>query len=224
MDRLQHLSAFADTHTAFVRDIRVPDRVFSVEANTVWNTIDEIGPYAPVRQTAVRFDIKCRELFAIGFGHDQRRIVWRYSHAIRKGDTVSHLASCTVGSDQCDDSRSEFFTGHKIKATAVDVDIAATVHDNFIKAEVREMAQVSMLRQRSICFPSQQKLFVGRDDKETSVGQEVDAHRNRWEWHADDDLAPALGIDGEDLLCDPVGEPQPSVVPTWRFAEGDTSH
>src|SRR5918993_4364210 len=40
----------------------------------------------------------------------------------------------------------------------------------------------------------------------------------------DYDLAPALGIDGDDLSRAPVGVPETAVAPAWRLAEHDSGH
>ncbi len=51
-----------------------------------------------------------------------------------------------------------------------------------------------------------------RDDEQAPIGQPVDAE---WEsGHAEDDVAVAVEIDGNDLLHAPVGEPQAVLVPT----------
>ena len=50
VDRLQHLTAFANAHAMLVGDVRVPDGVLCVEANAVGEATVEVGPNAPVRQ------------------------------------------------------------------------------------------------------------------------------------------------------------------------------
>ncbi len=50
VDRLQHLTALANAHAMLVADVRVPDGVFRIEANAVWEVSVEVGPNSPVRQ------------------------------------------------------------------------------------------------------------------------------------------------------------------------------
>src|SRR5262245_48074354 len=61
VDRIQHLAAFAHTHTTFVGKVRVPDGTLCVEANTVRHAVAEIGPHPPCGQAAVGRDVKGRE-------------------------------------------------------------------------------------------------------------------------------------------------------------------
>ena len=52
-DRLQHLTTFANAHAMFVGDVRVPDGLFAIEANTVGKVAVKVGPQPPVREAAV---------------------------------------------------------------------------------------------------------------------------------------------------------------------------
>src|SRR5215211_5582585 len=45
VDRVQHLAAFTNTHAPLVRDVRVPDGAFGVEANAVGDAATEVGPH-----------------------------------------------------------------------------------------------------------------------------------------------------------------------------------
>src|SRR5215213_9019791 len=47
LDRLEHLAALANAHTALVGDVSVPDRVLRVEADAVGETVSEVGPHPP---------------------------------------------------------------------------------------------------------------------------------------------------------------------------------
>src|SRR5215813_9904636 len=44
VDCLQHFATFADTDTALVRNVCVPDSALSIEADTVGNAVTEVGP------------------------------------------------------------------------------------------------------------------------------------------------------------------------------------
>jgi hypothetical protein len=57
VERLQYMTAFADTDAPFVGDIAVPDRVIGIEADPVGDAVAEVGPHTPRRQTSVRADV-----------------------------------------------------------------------------------------------------------------------------------------------------------------------
>src|SRR5262249_51835085 len=38
------------------------------------------------------------------------------------------------------------------------------------------------------------------------------------------DFASTLKVHGDDLSCNPIGEPQPIAMPSWRFDEGEARH
>ncbi len=59
-----------------------------------------------------------------------------------------------------------------------------------------------------------------RHEQRRPVRQEVEAQRQGLV--PDDDLDRATVIDSQDLTGDPVGEPQPTAVPAWRFHEAPT--
>src|SRR5262249_17120865 len=133
VDCLQRLTAFADAHASLVGNISVPDGIVGVEADTVGDAVAELGPPAPVRQAAVSTDVKGGKPLTVGLGDDQSCVVGRHGHAIRKGDAIGYLSSRAIGCNQRDDS-----------GAAIDVGVAATVHDDFVPSLVREAAQVGM--------------------------------------------------------------------------------
>lgn len=70
----------------------------------------------------------------MGLGDDQGRIVGRYSHAIGEGYAVSHLSKRAIGGQ------------HSNSRAAVDVDIVATVPDNFVPAHASMAVQLRVSR------------------------------------------------------------------------------
>jgi hypothetical protein len=75
LDRLQHLSTFADAYTrgfAVFRGRR-PNGALRVEADSV-TTLAEFGPYVSVRQATVGGDVERREPAGEGLCDDQRRV------------------------------------------------------------------------------------------------------------------------------------------------------
>src|SRR5437867_9634738 len=56
VDRLQHVTAFADAHAALVGNVTVPHGIARVDADAVRNAAAEVGPHPPVRQIPVRGD------------------------------------------------------------------------------------------------------------------------------------------------------------------------
>ena len=131
------------------------------------------------------------------------------------------MLSRAIRGDQSQDSGDEL-AARKIKADVVDVGVTPTVHDYLVPGAVREAAHVGMCHKRPVGLPAEEKPIARRDDEKAPVGQPVDA-----EWkgrHADDDVALALEIDGNDLLRAPVAEPETVIVPPWRLAERETGH
>ena len=167
MDRLQHLTTLANAHAAFVRYVPVPDGVLGVETDAVGEVAAEVSPYPPVRQSTVDRDIEGREPLAVGVGNDQRSVVGRHGHAIREGNAVGHLSSRAIGGDESNRSGCERLTSHKIKAAAVDVDVAATVHDDLVPVVVREAGEVDMGRQRPVGLPAEEQPIAAGHDEQT---------------------------------------------------------
>src|SRR5205085_7999501 len=120
IDRLQHLTAFANAHATLVGDVRVPDGVFRIEANAVWYASGEVGPHPPVRQAAVSRDVEGSEFLAIGLGHNQGRVVGRHHHAIWECDAIGYPPGRAIRGDQSDNAGCEL-AAWKVKAHVVDV-------------------------------------------------------------------------------------------------------
>src|SRR5215218_9088604 len=131
LDRLQHLTAFANAHTPFVRDVPVPDCAFCIEADAVGDAVTEVGPYPPVRQSAVGSDVECREPVAVGLREDQRRVVGRNYDAIRERNPIRHLSSRGVGGEKGEDSGGEL-AFREFEADVADVGVAPAVHDDVV--------------------------------------------------------------------------------------------
>jgi hypothetical protein len=115
VDRLQHLTTFANAHATFVRNVSVPDGVIIIAADAIGDAAVKSRPHAPVRQTPVRGDVESRAPLAIGFRDDQHGIVGRHGHTIRESDVVGHLSSQAIRGDESNDSRSERLTGQKVE-------------------------------------------------------------------------------------------------------------
>ena len=79
----------------------------------------------------------------MGLGNDQRCVVGRHGHAVREGDAIGHLPSRAIRGDESDNSRA-----------AVDVDVAATVHDDLVPGPIGEAAQVGMAHERPVELPA----------------------------------------------------------------------
>src|SRR5216683_2358273 len=77
-----------------------------------------------------------------------------------------------------------------------------------------------MGRPRAVEFEAQDT--PATHDNHASIREEVEA-----QWNgglANDDLALALEIEGDNLVGDPVRDPETAVAPTWRLAEHETGH
>src|SRR5262245_501684 len=66
VDRLQHLTAFADAHATPVGHVSVPDCVVRVEADAVGNAVPEACPHAAVRQPSVHGNVEGCEPLTVG--------------------------------------------------------------------------------------------------------------------------------------------------------------
>jgi len=206
LDGLQHFAAFAHAHAALVRHVGIPDRALGIEADAVGRTVSEVGPHAAMVQAAVGRDVEGGELSAVRLGNDQAGVVGRDGHAVRKGDAVGHLACAAVRADERDEA-----------GAAVHVDMAAPVHHDLVPGAGGESAQVGVGRERAVGLLSQQPPLAPVHDEQAAVGQPGDAE-GQAEGRAQHHLGAAVGVDGEDLLRAPVGEPQAMVVPARRFA------
>src|SRR5262249_26850652 len=133
VDCLQHLTTLADAHAALIRNVCVPDGVVGVQANPVGNAAPQVSPYPPIGQAAVGNDLEGGELLAVGLGDDQRCVVGRHGHPIRKSEAIGYLSNRVLGRNQGDDSGS-----------AIDIGAAATVHDDFVPDIVRKAAQMGI--------------------------------------------------------------------------------
>ena len=65
----------------------------------------------------------------------------------------------------------------KVKAGVADIGVAPTVHDDVVPGMLREAAQVGMGHERPVMLPSQQEPIACQDDKQTPIGEPVDAER-----------------------------------------------
>ncbi len=68
-----------------------------------------------------------------------------------------------------------------------------------------------MRDQRPVGLTAQQPPLCRVHDQQPPVGEEVDAHRERWD--SRDHLVAAVGAERDHLVRAPVGEPEPAVVP-----------
>ena len=82
----------------------------------------------------------------MGLGNDQRRVVGRDGHAIGEGDAVGDLSHDASGADERDDS-----------LAAVDVGVAAAVHDDLVPGAAGKTAQVGMGHERPVGLLTQEK-------------------------------------------------------------------
>jgi len=49
VDRLQHLTTFADAHATLIGNVRIPDATVGVDANAVGNAVVQVCPYVSLR-------------------------------------------------------------------------------------------------------------------------------------------------------------------------------
>src|SRR5205807_9770040 len=102
----------------------IPDGALSIETDAIGDAVAQIGPYSAVRQIAIDGNVEGCELLAMGLSNNQRRIVGRYNHAVRKGEVGSHPLNRAVWRDERHD-----FT--------IYVGIAAAINNDLVPAFVR---------------------------------------------------------------------------------------
>src|SRR5215470_14837434 len=74
IDGLQNLAALAHAHAMFGGNVRVPDSIFSIEADAVGGVATEFCPGSPVGQIAGSIDVEGRQFVSVRFGDDQRLV------------------------------------------------------------------------------------------------------------------------------------------------------
>src|SRR5262249_40667403 len=153
--------AFANAHAPLIGNIGIPNGILSINANTVRNTIFEVCPYPAIRELSILCDVERGKLLAIGLGDDQSGVVGRDGHSIRKRDSIGNLFDQTITSDQSDQAWSKFLTGHQVKASAVDISVAAAVDDDFVPAR-GQVAQFRLGDKRPVQFPAQKASVTRR--------------------------------------------------------------
>ena len=131
-----------------------PDSALRVEADAV--RADAVGPHPPIRQAAVRGDVERGEAAGERLGDDQRRVVGRDDHAVGELDAVRDLAGRAVRGDQRDDPGLGRARRPGSRSRTVDVDVAATVHDDLVPAMVGDTAQVGVPDHRPVGLPAQE--------------------------------------------------------------------
>src|SRR5262252_8831984 len=130
-DALQDLAALGDA------DDRVlaggdPDRAFGVETDSV--RAEAVGEDSPVRQSSVGVDVERGETSGEGFGDDQRPVVGGDDHAVGELDVARDLAPFAVRRAALDVAALGRLTTGEVEVRAVEVDVAAAVHDDLVRA------------------------------------------------------------------------------------------
>jgi hypothetical protein len=78
-----------------------------------------------------------------------------------------------------------------------------------------QLRQLGMGDHGAVRLAAQQP--IAGDEQQPPVGQPVDTAGDGG--RAADDLAGAAGVKRDQLVRGPVGNPEPAIVPPWRFAE-----
>jgi hypothetical protein len=140
-----------------------------------------------------------------------------------EGDAVGDLPGHAVEGCERDDPRGEGLAGHQVEAAAVDVGVAAAVHDELVaRWRPREPVHVGVGDERAVGLLPQQQPVARRHDQQAPVGEPVDTAGKRR--GVQDDIVVSLQVDGDHLTRPPVGKPEPALVPTRLFAELDPGH
>jgi tellurite resistance protein TerC len=141
VDRAEHGPAFADPDAALVRNVRVPDRALGVQGDAVRRGVAQVGPHPAPRQPAVGPYVERGEPPGVRLGDDQRPAVRGDRHPVGERDVVRYPARGPVRGDQGDDPGGGRFPGHHVVADAVEVRVAAGVHDDLVPRPVTQVRQ-----------------------------------------------------------------------------------
>src|SRR5258708_6079732 len=170
LDGLQYLATFSHAHATLVRDIPIPDGAFGVEADAVRGGPFERGPYPPVRQAPVAIELEGGKHARVGLGDDQRLGIGRHCHTIGESEAIGHQAHRSIGGGQTDNSGS-------VKAAAVDVDVAATIHDDLVP-DAGKSGENGMGHKLPVELPAPQKPLEPRADETATISHPADAKWN----------------------------------------------
>ena len=117
-DGLQHLAAFANPNAPAARHLGEPHCTLGINTDAVGSSTIKFGPDPTVGKIAIWCNVVRGQHPAVGLGHDQRRVVGHYCHAIRESEAFGK--DCPVRPDECDEARCEF-TVRKVEADVVHV-------------------------------------------------------------------------------------------------------
>jgi len=133
------------------------------------------------------------------FGDDQRPAVRGDDHAVGELDVIGDLTQFPVRRDELDAARLGWRTGDKVEVRAVNVGVAASVHDDL----VRPLLGVDGHRPVGLLAPD---LVAGR--QQPAVGQPGDGvpHRVGGPVAGEHYLRLAVHVNRHDLPVDPVAE------------------
>src|SRR5213594_4323832 len=155
----------------------------------------------PIRQTAVGSDVEGREFVGVGLGEDQRGVVGRHDQTVREGHAIRHLSSRAGGGDESQKAWGEFAT-REVEADIADVGVAPSVDDDVVPGMARKLAQIGVRHHRAVRLSPDQASLTRGHDEQAPISKPVDAKWKRR--HPRHDLASALEIHGNELLCAPV--------------------
>ena len=93
------LPPLLDTHAAFARDARNPDRAVRIGANAV-GRVSQFGPNATPGEQAVADHLERDELLSVRIGDHERSAAVDQRHAVRPRQAVRNLAEATVRPNQ----------------------------------------------------------------------------------------------------------------------------
>ena len=206
LDPLQDLAALGDADDRGLAG-RDPDRALGVQADPVGTQV--LGEHAPAGQPAVGGDVERGEPAGERLGDDQRPVVRGDDHAVGEGDVTGDLPQLPVGREELDVAGRGRLPAGEVEVRAVEVDVAAPVHDDLVRLLPGNGDQRPVRLLAAQLVPGHQQ---------PAAGQPVDRIPHRL------DRAPRRGdfrlavhADGHDLPVDPVAEPQPALMPARRL-------
>ena len=212
LDPLQDLAAVGDPHDRGLARGH-PDRALGVQADPVRSQVR--GEHAPAGQPAVGVDVERGELASERLGDDQRPVVRGDDHAVGEGNVTGDLAQLPVGREELDVAGRGRLPAGEVEVSAVEVDVAAPVHDDLVRLlpGYGDQRPVRLLAAQPV--PGHQQTAVGQPVDR--VPHQLDRAPGRG------DLRLAVKADGKDLPVDPVAEPQPALVPPRRLGNPQTT-
>src|SRR5439155_22077179 len=105
--------------------------------------------------------------------------------------------------------------------TAIHVDVAAAIDDDFVPDLIGDGTETRVGDKRSVSLAPNEPTLATGDNQQPPVGKPIDTERNL-KRRVDNDLAAAVRVHCANLLSAPIGKPEAILMPARRFSHRET--